>query len=55
MKENLIVGAAIGDCVHVAGVVNFLNLAEQLGYKTVCMGPAVSVDRLQTALQQSSK
>src|SRR6516165_3381671 len=46
MNERLIVGAAIGDCVHVAGVVNFLNLAEQLGYETVCLGPAVSVDML---------
>jgi hypothetical protein len=46
MKEGLIVGAAIGDCVHVAGVVNFLNLAEQLGYRTVCLGPAVAVDDL---------
>jgi hypothetical protein len=46
MKSNLIVGAAIGDCVHVAGVVNFLNLAEQLGYETVCLGPAVAVDEL---------
>ncbi|HEY7315231.1 MAG TPA: hypothetical protein VH643_38215 [Gemmataceae bacterium] len=46
MKERLIVGAAIGDCVHVAGVVNFLNLAEQLGFETVCLGPAVSVDEL---------
>jgi hypothetical protein len=46
MKDHLIVGAAIGDCVHVAGVVNFLNLAEQLGYETVCLGPAVSVDVL---------
>jgi hypothetical protein len=46
MRERLIVGAAIGDCVHVAGVVNFLNLAEQVGYETVCLGPAVSVDAL---------
>src|SRR5215469_15539470 len=46
MKDRLIVGAAIGDCVHVAGVVNVLNLAEQLGYRTVCLGPAVSVDDL---------
>jgi hypothetical protein len=46
MKDRLILGAAIGDCVHVAGVVNFLNLAEQLGYQTVCLGPAVSVDDL---------
>jgi hypothetical protein len=46
MKDRLIVGAAIGDCVHVAGVVNFLNLAEQLGYQTICLGPAISVDTL---------
>jgi hypothetical protein len=46
MNERLIVGAAIGDCVHVAGVVNFLNLAEQLGYETVCLGPAVALDTL---------
>jgi hypothetical protein len=46
MNDRLILGAAIGDCVHVAGVVNFLNLAEQLGYETVCLGPAVSVDML---------
>ncbi|HMF15877.1 MAG TPA: hypothetical protein VKE98_01665 [Gemmataceae bacterium] len=46
MKERLIVGAAIGDCAHVAGVVNFLNLAEQLGWETVCLGPAVSVGDL---------
>jgi hypothetical protein len=52
MKKNLIVGAAIGDCVHVAGVVNFLNLAEQLGYQTVCMGPAVSVDALLDKVRQ---
>src|SRR4051794_10266460 len=46
MKQQLILGAAIGDCVHVAGVVNFLNLAEELGFHTVCLGPAVSVDDL---------
>ncbi len=46
MKDHLIVGAALGDCVHVAGVVNFLNLAEQLGFETVCLGPAVAVDDL---------
>src|SRR5436190_12374176 len=52
MKDHLIVGAAIGDCVHVAGVVNFLDLAEQLGYKTVCLGPAVSIDALLTRVEE---
>ena len=46
MEKHLILGAAIGDCVHVAGVVNFLNLAEQLGYETICLGPAIAVDDL---------
>src|SRR5262245_3978485 len=46
MDNRLIIGAAIGDCVHMAGVVNCLNLAEQLGYKTICLGPAISVDAL---------
>jgi hypothetical protein len=46
VDEHRIVGAAVGDCVHVAGVVNFLDLAEQLGYETFCLGPAVSVDAL---------
>jgi hypothetical protein len=46
MKARFIVGAAVGDCVHVAGVVNFLSLAEQVGYQTVSLGPAVSVDDL---------
>jgi hypothetical protein len=46
MKKRLILGAAIGDCVHVAGVVNFLNLAEEVGYETICLGPAVAVETL---------
>ena len=38
MNDRLIVGAAIGDCVHVAGVVNFLNLAEQLDTRQSASG-----------------
>lgn len=53
MKQpRLILGAAIGECVHVAGVVNFLNLAEAAGIRTVCLGPAVPVPRLLAAVQQ---
>ncbi|MBY6275189.1 MAG: methionine synthase [Symbiobacterium thermophilum] len=40
------IGAAIGDDVHVGGVVRFLQMAEQLGYEVRCLGPAVSVERL---------
>ncbi len=41
-----IIGASIGNCVHVAGVVHFLNLAEQEGYETIFLGPAVSISYL---------
>ena len=34
--------AALGECVHVAGVINFLRLAEMAGWRTVFLGPAVS-------------
>ena len=44
MSKGRIIGASIGNCVHVAGAVHFLNLAEDEGYETVFLGPAISVD-----------
>ncbi|MFW9981443.1 MAG: cobalamin B12-binding domain-containing protein, partial [Candidatus Thorarchaeota archaeon] len=41
-----ILGAAIGSCVHVAGVLRFLTLAEEEGNETIFLGPAVSIDEL---------
>ncbi len=41
-----LVAGALGECVHVAGVMNFLQLAEQAGWRTVFLGPAVNPDRL---------
>ncbi len=38
-----VVAAALGECVHVAGVINFLRLAEAAGWRTVFLGPAVPV------------
>lgn len=40
------VGAAIGNCVHVGGVINFLRLAEKEGYETFFLGPAVDISLL---------
>jgi methylmalonyl-CoA mutase cobalamin-binding subunit len=39
-----VVAAALGECVHVAGVTNFLRLAENAGWRTVFLGPAVSIE-----------
>jgi len=44
MKRYL--GAAIGNCVHVGGIVNFLRLAEEEGNVTEFLGAAVGIDRL---------
>ncbi len=41
-----VVAGALGECVHVAGVLNFLRLAEAAGWHTVFLGPAVSVEEL---------
>jgi methylmalonyl-CoA mutase cobalamin-binding subunit len=53
-KQKTVVACALGECVHVAGVVNFLRLAEQAGWNTVFLGPAVPIEKaIQTA--QSEK
>jgi hypothetical protein len=41
-----ILGTAVGSCVHVAGVMNFLNIAKSLGYETRFVGSAVDIKRL---------
>lgn len=46
MSNKLIIGAAIGNCVHVAGVIHFLELAKKEGYDVKFLGPAVSVESL---------
>lgn len=43
---RIVVAAALGECVHVAGVSNFLRLAELAGWKTFFLGPAVPVERV---------
>jgi len=43
-RIKTVVAGALGECVHVAGVTNFLQLAEQAGWRTVFLGPAVSID-----------
>ncbi|MFH1523613.1 MAG: cobalamin B12-binding domain-containing protein [Chloroflexota bacterium] len=41
-----VVAAALGECVHVAGVSNFLRLAEAAGWRTVFLGPAVPIEQV---------
>ncbi len=47
-----IVAGALGECVHVAGVMNFLRLAEAAGWRTIFLGPAVPVDKFLNAIRR---
>lgn len=46
MSSKKILAASIGNCVHVAGVYHFLQLAEREDYECTFMGPAVSIEKL---------
>ncbi len=50
MNKTIIAGA-LGECVHVAGVSNFLHLAEKAGWRTVFLGPAVSIEKMLQAVK----
>jgi hypothetical protein len=43
-KTRTVIAGALGECVHVAGVLNFLRLADAAGWRTVFLGPATPVD-----------
>lgn len=47
-----VVAGALGECVHVAGVMNFLRLAEAAGWRAVFLGPAVSVEEMLEAARR---
>lgn len=44
--QKKILGAAIGNCVHIGGLNHFLRLTELEGYQTISLGPAVELERL---------
>lgn len=48
-----ILGAAIGSDIHVAGVLNFLELAKKEGYKVVYLGGAVPIEKLIGAIVEA--
>jgi methylmalonyl-CoA mutase cobalamin-binding subunit len=47
-----VIAAALGECVHVAGISNFLQLAEAAGWRTVFLGPAVSIEQVLEAARR---
>ncbi len=49
-----LVAAALGECVHVAGVSKFLRLAEAAGWRTVFLGPANSIETVLEAARREN-
>ena len=47
-----ILGASIGSCIHVAGVLNFLNLSDKHGYSTIFLGSACKIDYLKQKIDE---
>jgi methylmalonyl-CoA mutase cobalamin-binding subunit len=47
-----ILGAALGNCVHVAGIMSFLRLAEEVGMETHFLGPATPIKDIVSACQE---
>ncbi|HZJ76135.1 MAG TPA: methionine synthase, partial [Oscillospiraceae bacterium] len=41
-----IIGLTLGNCVHVAGTMNYLNLAEKENYKTEFAGIGINIEEL---------
>ncbi|UCG90054.1 MAG: methionine synthase [Candidatus Heimdallarchaeota archaeon] len=50
MKQRKILCATLGSCVHIAGIFNFIQLAQQLGYETVFLRPPNTVDEILQAI-----
>lgn len=48
-----VIAGALGECVHVAGVSKFLRLAEQAGWNTVFLGPAVHPEKMLEAVREA--
>lgn len=47
-----LLGATIGSCIHVRGLLAFLNLAEELGYRSIFLGSAMSIPELIAGIKQ---
>ena len=53
-EKRIILGACLENCVHVAGVLNFMQVAEEFGCDTQFLGPAIPISKIITAIQTSN-
>jgi len=53
-NKRKILTACIGQCVHVAGLYNFLKIAEQLNYQCEFLGPATPISRIVIEIERKN-
>ena len=51
-NRKKVLAACIGQCVHVTGTYNFINIANQLGYKCKFLGPATPIADIINEIQK---
>ncbi|MHA1791597.1 MAG: methionine synthase [Promethearchaeota archaeon] len=52
--DHYILGACLEDCIHVAGILNYFQVAENLGYKTRFLGPATTTEKFVKEIMKSN-
>jgi len=50
-KTQTILTASLGQCVHVAGTQNFINIAKKLDFNCIFLGPAKSIPEIINAIK----
>lgn len=46
IHSNRVIGCSLSPCIHVAGICEFLEIAERCGYQITFLGPSVSINAL---------
>ncbi|MBI3115820.1 MAG: cobalamin B12-binding domain-containing protein, partial [Thaumarchaeota archaeon] len=52
MAKRVVVGGALGEDAHVAGVASFLRLAEEAGWQSIYLGPVVSITDFLSSIEE---
>ncbi|HBF38754.1 MAG TPA: methionine synthase, partial [Firmicutes bacterium] len=50
-KNPTIIGCTLGNCIHVAGIFRFFELAKECGYETLFVGASLSPEKILEILQ----
>lgn len=52
--KKIVIGGAIQNCVHIAGIYEYLKIAEKFGYHTIFLGSSVHINNFIHAIEQNN-